>query len=99
MHACEKYTGRIGRSASAKDFDELVVELAVKAHVRHLHTAYDRLLSRGWSRDMARAEITGAVTEILERWRRGPQNMKAPPNKALQTAEHLSRSAPSVGRR
>ena len=68
-HACEKYSGRIGRSASAKDFDESAVLLAVRAHVRHVHTAYDQLLSRGWERDEARAEIASAVVDIMERWR------------------------------
>ena len=94
MHACEKYSGRIGRSASAKDFDESAVELAVKAHVRHVHTPYDRLLAKGWDRDIARAEIVVAVTEVLERWRQGPQNRAAPPNPALQADEQLGRSAP-----
>lgn len=99
MHACEKYSGRIGRSASAKDFDESAVELAVKAHVRHVHTQYDRLLARGWERDIARAEIVGAVAEVVERWRQAPHNREQPPNPALQTDEQLGRSAPSSARR
>jgi hypothetical protein len=79
-HACEKYTRRVGRSASAKSFDESAVTLAVRAHVRHLHTAYDLLLSRGLDRDVARAEIAGAVAEIVERWRVGPASRDAPPS-------------------
>jgi hypothetical protein len=46
-HACEKYSGRVGRSAAAKSSDATAIDLAVKAHVRHTHTEYDRLLSRG----------------------------------------------------
>jgi len=46
-HACEKYSGRVGRSASAKKFDAEAVDLAAMAHVRHTHTEYDRLLGRG----------------------------------------------------
>ena len=34
-HACLKYSGRVGRSAAAKQFDEEAVRLAVIAHVRH----------------------------------------------------------------
>jgi hypothetical protein len=34
-HACVKYSGRVGRSAAAKELDVKAVELAVRAHVRH----------------------------------------------------------------
>jgi hypothetical protein len=69
-HACEKYSGRVGRSAAAKSFDATAVDLAVKAHIRHAHTEYDRLLSRGWERSEARWEVSDTVAEIMERWRR-----------------------------
>jgi hypothetical protein len=69
-HACEKYSGRVGRSAAAKSFDATAIDLAVKAHVRHAHTEYDRLLSRGWERTEARSAVLSKVTELVERWRR-----------------------------
>jgi len=69
-HACEKYSGRVGRSAAAKSFDATAMDLAVKAHVRHAHTDYDRLLSQGWERSEARSAVLDRVTEIMERWRR-----------------------------
>ena len=69
-HACEKYSGRVGRSSAAKLFDAIAIDLAVKAHVRHVHTEYDRLLSRGWERTEARSAVLGRVTEIMERWSR-----------------------------
>jgi hypothetical protein len=69
-HACEKYSGRVGRSSAAKSFDTTAIDLAVKAHVRHRHSEYDRLLSRGWERTEARSAVVGKVTEIIERWRR-----------------------------
>jgi hypothetical protein len=69
-HACEKYSGRVGRSSLAKSFDATAIDLAVKAHVRHTHTDYDRLLSRGWERTEARSAVSDRVTEIMERWRR-----------------------------
>lgn len=34
MHACRKYSGRVGRSAAAKRLGEHTVRLAVAAHVR-----------------------------------------------------------------
>jgi hypothetical protein len=69
-HACAKYSGRVGRSAAAKSFDAMAIDLAVKAHVRHVHSEYDRLLSRGWERSEARSAVSERVAEIIERWRR-----------------------------
>ena len=69
-HACEKYSGRVGRSAGAKSFDATAIDLAVKAHVRHIHTEYDRLLSRGWERSEGRSAVVDTVVKIMERWRR-----------------------------
>jgi hypothetical protein len=68
--ACEKYSGRVGRSAAAKSFDATAIDLAVKAHVRHTHTEYDRLLSQGWERSEARSAVSDRVAKIMERWRR-----------------------------
>ncbi|MBW1803359.1 MAG: DUF2293 domain-containing protein, partial [Deltaproteobacteria bacterium] len=34
-HACRKYSGRIGRTASAKSLDEEAAKLAIIAHIRH----------------------------------------------------------------
>jgi hypothetical protein len=36
--ACLKYSGRVGRSAAAKQLDEDAIRLAVIAHVRHHET-------------------------------------------------------------
>ena len=68
-HACRKHSGRVGRSAGAKSFAEAAIALAVRAHLRHVHTGYDRLLMEGWERDEARAEIAGALQEAEARWR------------------------------
>lgn len=67
-HACRKYSGRVGRSASAKSLDESAVRLAVIAHIRHLETDYDRLLARGYGRREARQEVENAVGKILRSW-------------------------------
>ena len=68
-HACQKHSGRIGRSAAAKQFDIAALELAVKAHIRHRHTSYDELLAQGVDRLAARATVRGAVDDVVERWR------------------------------
>jgi len=70
-HACQKYSGRIGRSAAAKRLDEEAVQLAVVAHVRHDETPYDELLARGLERWDARARVGEEVDRVLSRWRKG----------------------------
>jgi len=67
-HACQKYSGRVGRSAPAKGLDEEAVRLAVIAHIRHRETDYDRLLARGYDRREARAGVEAAVRQVLRRW-------------------------------
>jgi hypothetical protein len=69
-HACQKYSGRVGRSAAAKELEAEAVELAVRAHVRHTHTRYDELLSRGVARGEARAVVADLVAQCLEEWQR-----------------------------
>jgi len=54
-HACQKYSGRIGRSAAASRFDPDAIGLAIRAHVRHRYTPYDDLLAHGMDRGDARA--------------------------------------------
>ncbi|HSR12496.1 MAG TPA: DUF2293 domain-containing protein [Thermodesulfobacteriota bacterium] len=68
-HACLKYSGRIGRSAAAKKFDEESIRVAVIAHIRHTETDYDLLLSRGYDRWDARDEVRDEIDQILEKWR------------------------------
>jgi hypothetical protein len=68
-HACRKYSGRVGRSAAAKSFDEEAVRLAVIAHIRHRETDYDELLGKGWFRHEARAHVRDRVGQISENWK------------------------------
>ena len=67
-HACRKYSGRVGRSADAKRFDAEAIALAVRAHVRHVHTEYDSLLNSGWDRHEARARVLPQVEQVLKGW-------------------------------
>jgi hypothetical protein len=69
-HACLKYSGRVGRSASAKALDETAVRLAVTAHVRHCETDYDALLATGGTRAACREQVAGAVKRVLRSWGR-----------------------------
>lgn len=67
-HACAKYSGRVGRSASAKSFEPAAVRFAVQAHVRHRETNYDGLLARGLDRQSARGRVADAIAEIMDAW-------------------------------
>ncbi len=65
---CAKHSGRVGRSAAAKDLDPAALRLAVIAHIRHEHTRYDALLMRHGDRRLARAEVTADIERVLVRW-------------------------------
>ena len=68
LHACRKASGRIGRTAAAKAPDPQAVRLAVVAHVRHVHTDYDRLLGQLVERGQAREQVRDRVDHVLRRW-------------------------------
>jgi len=68
-HACLKYSGRVGRSSKAKNFDEKAILLAVIAHIRHAETQYDQLLSKGCDRWGAREKVKVEVERILTKWK------------------------------
>ncbi|MFH1920073.1 MAG: DUF2293 domain-containing protein [Planctomycetota bacterium] len=65
LHACQEHSGRVGRSAAAKQFDAAAVRLAVIAHIRHKYTQDDRLLVRHDDRQLTRWEVQPKIEEIL----------------------------------
>ena len=67
-HACRKYSGRVGRSAAAKELDKEAVCLAITAHVRHQETNYDELLLTGCARWQAREQVHAQVSHVLTEW-------------------------------
>ena len=67
-HACRKYSGRVGRSAAAKELSPEAIRLAVIAHIRHTHTNYDERLAIHADRETARTEIRGQVLAIVDKW-------------------------------
>lgn len=79
-HACEKYSGRVGRSDAAKHFDARAVDLAVRAFIRHELTDYDRLLRRGMERSDARAAVAARVATVAEQWSQGPMAARVAPS-------------------
>ena len=69
-HACMKYTGRVGRSAAAKEFSENAILLAVRAHIRHRETNYDEFLMQGFERYEARERVEEKVEHTLQEWQK-----------------------------
>lgn len=67
-HACRKYSGRIGRSAAAKQFDAEAICLAVIAHIRHTRTNYETILAGCDDRLAARRQVRELVLDILDGW-------------------------------
>jgi len=67
---CMKHSGRVGRSAAAKEFDSQALRLAAIAHIRHEHTRYDELLMRHSDRAQARAAVRSDIDRVLDRWQR-----------------------------
>lgn len=68
---CRKHSGRVGRSAAAKELDAQAIRLAVVAGIRHEHTRYDELLMRHGDRQSARAAVAAEIDRVLARWERG----------------------------
>ncbi len=68
-HTGLRSSGRVGRSAAARDLDPAAIDLAVVAHIRHTHTNYDELLMRGIERLDARAQVREKIDEVLASWR------------------------------
>ncbi|KJK34604.1 hypothetical protein UK15_35285 [Streptomyces variegatus] len=68
LHASERGSGRVGRSAAGRALTEGAVTSAVMASVRHLDTPYDRLLMSGVPRHEARRRIAAAVATVLRGW-------------------------------
>jgi hypothetical protein len=67
---CRKHSGRVGRSAAAKEFDPQALRLAVIAHIRHEHTRYDQLLMEHGDRQLARQHVRSEIEALLKRWER-----------------------------
>ncbi|RYP34307.1 hypothetical protein DL767_004301 [Monosporascus sp. MG133] len=67
VRATWKRSGRVGRSGALGL--EPRAALAVRAHVRHRHTEYDRLMRQGVSRERARAQTYARVEEVMRLWR------------------------------
>jgi hypothetical protein len=73
-HACAKHSGRVGRSAAAKELADEPLRLAVIAHIRHEHTKYDELLSQNVPRREAREVVADRIKSVLRAWESGSRS-------------------------
>jgi hypothetical protein len=64
--AVQKSSGRVGRTGKLELDDKAT--LAVRAHVRHCHTDYDKLLRDGVQRKEARVRTLKQVEETVKAW-------------------------------
>ncbi|WP_129662723.1 DUF2293 domain-containing protein [Phytoactinopolyspora endophytica] len=71
-HAGTRGSGRVGRSAAGRTFDQRAVTLAVVASVRHTDTDYDTLLMAGMPREDARDRVATAIDHKLHEWQQTP---------------------------
>lgn len=67
-HACEKYSGRVGRTAKAKEFDKKMIDLAVEAHIRHAETNYDNQFGKGKTKRAIRSDVKQDISVVLRKW-------------------------------
>jgi len=75
-HACMKYSGRVGRSAFAKDLSNDAIIFAVRAHISHTETDYDSLLAQYYDRDRARTIVSDNIEVILSKWQKLSKSIK-----------------------
>jgi hypothetical protein len=68
-HAATRGSGRVGRTAAARDLDPEAITLAVVASIRHTETPYDELLMSGAGRAEARDRVRADVDRVLDAWR------------------------------
>lgn len=69
QHACEKHSGRVGRTANAKIFDKKMIDLAVEAHVRHTETNYDSQFGKGKRKREIRSNVSFDIQRVLRSWK------------------------------
>ncbi|KAK7750281.1 hypothetical protein SLS62_007798 [Diatrype stigma] len=107
--AMRKGSRRVGRAGSGSGSGSgkigLAVEdkavLAVRAHIRHAHTDYDRLLrgdgdgggggGRAMTREQARAETYGRIDEVVREWGGAPSKPRPKSKPKLQRRKQEQR--------
>ena len=76
QHAFAVGSGRVGRSSFIDLEDK--IDMAVIAHIRHVHSRYEELLDEGWYREDARAEAGKEISIVYELWKTAPEDQSQP---------------------
>ena len=71
-HTAARGSGRVGRTSAGRALETEALTNAVVAAIRHNHTRYDQLLTRGWSRIDARDAVRNVIERVMESWRSPP---------------------------
>ncbi len=79
-HTAVRGSGRVGRSEAGRDLEPAALTAAVIAAIRHRHTNYDELLSKGIERTAARETVRAAIDAILASWRLSPMSAQESPH-------------------
>ncbi|KAG8157120.1 hypothetical protein KVR01_013110 [Diaporthe batatas] len=96
--ALEKGKGKVGRTGKLDV--QRKVHLAVRAHVRHCETDYDKLLRSGVAREDARQRIEARVQEVCRAWGGGSHAKSGKPAKTPKSpAARLSTKAAQAAKR
>ncbi|POS74438.1 hypothetical protein DHEL01_v207161 [Diaporthe helianthi] len=90
--ALEKGKGKVGRTGKLDM--QRKVHLAVRAHIRHCETDYDKLLRSGVAREDARQRIEAKIQEVCRAWGGGSQSMRG--KAAAKTTRSPARSRTKV---
>jgi hypothetical protein len=69
-HTAVRGSGRVGRTEAGRGLEQEALTAAVVAAVRHRHTKYDELLSKGIDRTAARQQVAAIIDGILANWRK-----------------------------
>ncbi len=97
-HSLKKHSRRVGRTNKVALQDR--VKLAVRAHIRHVHTDYDKLLKQGLSRPVAREKIWDRLNEVARHWGGRPlKPAAAAPAKERRVKKGKAATPSSRGRR
>ena len=76
-HTAARGSCRVGRTSAGRALEPEAVTAAVLAAIHHIHTRYDQLLMRRWSRSDARDTVRDVIERIIESWRLPPGRRKS----------------------
>lgn len=95
--ALEKGKGKVGRTGKLDV--QRKVHLAVRAHIRHCETDYDKLLRNGVAREDARQRIEAKIQEVCRAWGGGSQSKHGKPAKTPKSPTRPSTKAVQAAKR